>query len=607
MPPALQSDSAKSGNRAIASVLTGLFILVLGCILKLCLIDAGFAHDHAKAKHILYINSYNPGYSWSDDIQKGLIQGLQASDLDLEVSVEYLDSRRFNKPALQNKQADILLAKYSGYRFDLVVVSDNAAFHFAVGNRSRLFAEVPIVFCGYNNFRPDILNGFNKITGVNEEMDINSLIKTALFIQPKIHTLVFILSSEDASSKAIAEKIETVIIPKYMNLFKIVRLKDAPMSRIRETLARLPRDSALFLTGQTSDRGPGRALTPIENGHLISAACPVPAYTLWNFHLNTGVLGGPILSGFDQGWKAAEMALQILNGRSADSIPVIMTSPTRNIFDYNVMKRFKIAMDALPENSMVLNKPYSFYEAHKSTVATILSVFAALFAFIVVLSINILLRIRAENELQKHRDQLEMLVQERTAELMETNRALLDSEERFRCLSDAGLEGIVFSERGTIIDVNNACCEMFGYLRSDVINKTAIDFIAPEEREKVELNMSSGLEQSYTTRGLKKDGTTFPVEIQGRMFSYKGRTVRVSAIRDLTRQKQAEEEIKTLRSILPICLFCKKVRDDKGYWEQVDIYIHKYFDADISHGICPECAKSHYPEQCKAIKKKKKK
>jgi len=591
----------------MASPLAVLFILVLGCAFNLCAIDDGFARNHGKAKQILYINSYHPGYSWSDDIQKGLVQRLQACDLEFELSVEYLDSRRFNKPVLQNKQADILLTKYSGYRFDLAVVSDNAAFQFAVGNRGLLFAGVPIVFCGYNNFRPEILHGFSDITGVNEEMDIDSLIKTALFIQPGIRTLAFILSTGDDSSKAIAKKVETGIIPNYLNQYNIVRLKDAPMSRIREALGRLPGNSALFLVGQTSDTGQGRALTPSENGRLISAACPVPTFTLWGFHLNTGVLGGRILSGFDQGQAAAEMALQILNGKSADSIPVIMTSPTRNIFDYNAMKRFKITMDALPENSIVINKPYSFYEAHKRAVGIILTVFAALVAFIIVLSLNILMRIRAEKELQRHRDQLEILVQERTAELTETNRALTDSEERFRCLSDAGLEGIAFSEMGTIIEANNACCEMFGYLRSEVINKTATDFIAPGEREKVKLNMSSGLEKSYTSIGLKKDGTTFPIEIQGRMFSYKGRVVRVSAIRDLTRQKQAEEEINTLRGILPICLFCKKVRDDKGYWEQVDIYIHKYYDTDISHGICPECAKKHYPEQFEAIMKKKKK
>lgn len=59
--------------------------------------------------------------------------------------------------------------------------------------------------------------------------------------------------------------------------------------------------------------------------------------------------------------------------------------------------------------------------------------------------------------------------------------------------------------------------------------------------------------------------------------------------------QQALDEVKTLRGILPICSFCKKVRDDKGYWEQVDVYINKHSQADISHSICPDCTKKHYP------------
>jgi CHASE1-domain containing sensor protein len=59
----------------------------------------------------------------------------------------------------------------------------------------------------------------------------------------------------------------------------------------------------------------------------------------------------------------------------------------------------------------------------------------------------------------------------------------------------------------------------------------------------------------------------------------------------------ALDEVRTLRGIVPICSYCKKVRDDKGYWEQVDVYLHKHSPADISHGICPECAKKHYPDE----------
>jgi len=55
-------------------------------------------------------------------------------------------------------------------------------------------------------------------------------------------------------------------------------------------------------------------------------------------------------------------------------------------------------------------------------------------------------------------------------------------------------------------------------------------------------------------------------------------------------------ELKTLRGILPICSYCKKIRDDHGYWNQVEEYISKNSDADFSHGICPSCVDKHFPE-----------
>ena len=55
-------------------------------------------------------------------------------------------------------------------------------------------------------------------------------------------------------------------------------------------------------------------------------------------------------------------------------------------------------------------------------------------------------------------------------------------------------------------------------------------------------------------------------------------------------------EIQTLRGILPICSSCKKIRDDKGYWNQIESYIQKHSEAQFSHGICPDCAKKFYPD-----------
>jgi phosphoserine phosphatase RsbU/P len=63
--------------------------------------------------------------------------------------------------------------------------------------------------------------------------------------------------------------------------------------------------------------------------------------------------------------------------------------------------------------------------------------------------------------------------------------------------------------------------------------------------------------------------------------------------------RQALDHIKTLQGILPICSFCKKIRDDQGYWNQVEAYISLHSDALFSHSICPECMNEHYPELSK--------
>ena len=60
--------------------------------------------------------------------------------------------------------------------------------------------------------------------------------------------------------------------------------------------------------------------------------------------------------------------------------------------------------------------------------------------------------------------------------------------------------------------------------------------------------------------------------------------------------QKALAEVKTLKGIFPICASCKKIRDDEGYWNQIEAYISKRSDAEFSHGICPECAKELYPD-----------
>ncbi|MEE4253732.1 MAG: hypothetical protein V2I50_06790, partial [Desulfuromusa sp.] len=70
--------------------------------------------------------------------------------------------------------------------------------------------------------------------------------------------------------------------------------------------------------------------------------------------------------------------------------------------------------------------------------------------------------------------------------------------------------------------------------------------------------------------------------------------------RDLNRKnialQKAQSQIKTLSGIIPICMFCKEIRNDEGYWKKVEEFVEEHSDAQFSHGICPDCLEKHYPE-----------
>jgi len=177
--------------------------------------------------------------------------------------------------------------------------------------------------------------------------------------------------------------------------------------------------------------------------------------------------------------------------------------------------------------------------------------------------------------------------------------ALRGSENRFRSLSDAAFEGILISDEGKISDCNAVIISMFGYSVEELKEMNAVDLVPSEDKEKVHSRILSGSEIPYEVNGITKEGDVFPMEVHAKMFSHQGRQVRVTALRDLSEQKEAAEEIKTLRGILPICSICKNIRNDEGYYEQIEGYIHKHTGVDFSHTICHPCMKEHYPEEYK--------
>jgi len=195
----------------------------------------------------------------------------------------------------------------------------------------------------------------------------------------------------------------------------------------------------------------------------------------------------------------------------------------------------------------------------------------------------------------------------------QAEEALRESEERYRTLFERVRDAIYITTReGEIIDANQSLLDQFGYDREEVIGLNArVTYAHSEDRLKFQEEIErEGFVKDFETKLRKKDGTEMEClltsivrrDADGNIVGYQG------IIRDITERKRAEEEreklvhelqdalanIKRLRGLLPICASCKKIRDDKGYWNQLETFIQEHSEAEFSHGFCPDCMKKLY-------------
>ena len=202
---------------------------------------------------------------------------------------------------------------------------------------------------------------------------------------------------------------------------------------------------------------------------------------------------------------------------------------------------------------------------------------------------------------------------------MET--ALLESEAKFKSFAEQSLVGVYLIQDGVFKYVNPLGAGIFGYSVEEYLNNMSFEKVVhPDDmaktREQIRRRISGETEfVNYSFKGLKKDGQIVYVEIYGSSCLHKGKPAAAGTILDITERKQAESDreklimelkqalsqIKTLSGLLPICSACKKIRDDKGYWNQIEFYISEHSGAEFSHGICPECAKKLYPDYYKKM------
>ena len=169
---------------------------------------------------------------------------------------------------------------------------------------------------------------------------------------------------------------------------------------------------------------------------------------------------------------------------------------------------------------------------------------------------------------------------------------------------------------GIVVSWNSGAEALYGYSAAEMVGRE-VSILVPSDRmnDRTELyervKRGERVERFETVR-VRKNGT--PVEVSLTISPLKdasGKVVGASTVAlDISKRKKEEAEwlrlireltealahVKTLSGLLPICASCKKIRDDQGYWQQVETYISAHSDADFTHGICPDCVKRLYPE-----------
>jgi PAS domain S-box-containing protein len=119
---------------------------------------------------------------------------------------------------------------------------------------------------------------------------------------------------------------------------------------------------------------------------------------------------------------------------------------------------------------------------------------------------------------------------------------LSESTARFQGLFDAAFEGVAVHDRGTIVDVNAAFVSLFGYEREQLLGRSVMDLVPPEQRERVAQQIRDVPANRYESLGLRSDGSQFALEISTKPHVYQGRALRLAAVRDISDRQRAEQE-----------------------------------------------------------------
>ncbi|MCX7770324.1 MAG: PAS domain S-box protein [Proteobacteria bacterium] len=536
-------------------------------------------------RKILIIHSYHSGYEWTDGIQKGLLDVLSKNNIEL--FFEFMDLNRQKKTEeYLSKLEEFYKLKYGNQKIDLLILVDDDALEFVLKRRDRLFNNIPIVFCGINDFKPDIIRGHKNITGVNEEKSIKETIKLALKISgnPK---KVYVIAGDRLSERRNLEQFKSEA-KTLLKGVEVSYLNTLEFEEILKQVSSLDKKDLIFYLSYL--RSPlGKSYTNEENLKKLNEATQAMIFTVSDHMVKNGVIGGKVTYSYAQGETAGRLALKILSGTRPDDIPVEMKSPNRYLFDGQALLKHNIPLAILPQDSIIINKSVeSIFSDYKRDIEK------GFFGY----------------DLFKNHGTVMLIIDPKTGTIIDANdrakffygyqqligmkiqeiNTLTEDQVKEEMRKAKELKRNYFNFRHRLANGEIRDVEVYSYpirlkdmpllfsIIFDVTDKLLAEKKNKEEEKKI----------LYTFIALSVISIAFLIMLL--IYLLKRRLYEKELLDKNKKLEEAQSEIKTLKGIIPICMYCKKIRDDAGYWNQLEKYITEHTDALFSHALCPDCA-----------------
>jgi len=324
-----------------------------------------------------------------------LDQGLQE---DLDYYSEYIDRARFPDASYKSAFRDFLRLKYKNKRFDLVIAVQDIALEFARENRAELFRDTPIVFLA-SSATKRVPNS----TGIVANVDLRSTLAFITQLQPDVRQ-IFVVSGTEVGDKEY-DNLAREQFRTFEPHLTITYLSGLPTRDLEQRLSALPEHSAIYYLVVNRD-GAGDYFHPLEYLDRMAAAANAPIYCWVDSALDHGIVGGSLKSQQAQAEAVARLALRVLHGEAADSIPVISPKLNANQVDWRQLRRWRISEARVPAGTLVRFRELSVWERYRGYILGVIALLVAQSLLITGLLVHRGRRRTAETQLRSREAEL---------------------------------------------------------------------------------------------------------------------------------------------------------------------------------------------------------